>query len=170
MIHLYTGDGKGKTSAAVGMCVRAAGHGRQICFAQFMKGNDTGEISVLKRLPEVTVLRSPVSFGFFNSLTAKEKEELTRIHNRILETLLELLKDGTDRLIVLDEVTYPVKFGLLDPALLSRLLSYGQRTELVLTGRDPADFLVSCADYLTEMKCLRHPCQKGVPAREGVEY
>ena len=67
-------------------------------------------------------------------------------------------------------MTYPVKFGLLDPALLLRLVSYGQRTELVLTGRDPADFLVSCADYLTEMKCLRHPYQKGVPAREGVEY
>ena len=73
MIHLYTGDGKGKTSAAIGLCIRAAGWERRICFAQFMKGNDTGELRVLERLPEVTILRSQKNFGFYHAMSENDK-------------------------------------------------------------------------------------------------
>lgn len=169
MIHLYTGEGKGKTTAAVGLCVRAAGRGFPVCFAQFMKGNDTGEVAALKCLPGVTILRSDREFGFYHTLSAEDKAALTRIHNEILDRLCELA--GSCRLIVLDEVTYPVNWGLLDREKLKRLLALGKTGELdlVLTGRDAADFLKAAADYLTEMVCVRHPYEKGLPAREGIE-
>lgn len=170
MIQLYTGEGKGKTTAAIGQAVRAAGHGHHVIFAQFMKGNDTGELAVLNRIEEIRVIRSKKQFGFYHTLSEKEKEELTIIHNEILDELLKAAGEGNCRMIVLDEVTYPVNWGLLDALKLKKLLAFSDETkELVLTGRSPAEFLTESADYLTEMKCIRHPYEKGIMAREGIE-
>lgn len=175
MIHLYTGEGKGKTTAAAGLCLRAAGQDFRVCFAQFMKGNDTGELHVLCALPNVEILRSEKNFGFYSAMSEADKRELTDIHNRILDRLLEYAGSGSCSMIILDEVTYPVKWDLLDLEKLRRLLEFGrageeQETEIVLTGRDAGDFLVSVADYITEMKCVRHPYEKGITARRGIEY
>lgn len=175
MIHLYTGDGKGKTTAAIGLCMRAAGWNRQVCFAQFMKGNDTGELHVLKNLPEVTILRSEKNFGFYSSMSESDKEELTEMHNCILDRILELVESGNCQLVILDEITYPVNWGLLDREKLKRLLMFGQQgtdqeIELVLTGRSAETFLSDRADYITEMKCVRHPYKKGTEARKGIEF
>ena len=182
LIHLYTGDGKGKTTAAVGLTVRAAGRGMKVCFAQFMKGGDSGELHVLYEVPQVRILRSRKEFGFYNTLSEAEKRELTEIHNGLLEDLIAAVVEGSCDMVVLDEVTYPVNWGLLDKNRLERLLAFGQAgkmtqadcdiqaPELVLTGRDPAAFLLECADYVTEMKCVRHPYDKGIMAREGLEY
>lgn len=175
MIHLYTGDGKGKTTAAIGLCIRAAGRGFSVCFSQFMKGNDTGELYVLRSLPNVEILRSDKNFGFYASMSEADKEKLTEIHNRILDSLLERAGSGACRLIVMDELTYPVKWGLLDKRKLETLLNMGkedspQKAELVITGRDPEDFLKDAADYITQMECVRHPYEKGIGAREGIEF
>ncbi len=170
MVHLYTGAGKGKTSAAVGLAVRAAGWGQQVCFAQFMKGRKSGELCALEQLPQVEIFRSPRDFGFYRAMSGEDKEQLTQIHNAILQALLGRARQGDCRVMVLDEVTYPVNWKLLDEGLLRQLLFFGDKVELVLTGRDPADFLLERADYLTRMDCLRHPYEKGVEAREGVEY
>ncbi len=175
MIHLYTGQGKGKTTAAIGLCIRAAGRDFRVCFAQFMKGNDTGELHVLEKLEGVTVLRSSRDFGFYSSMTDADREELTDIHNRILDRLLEMAENGDCRMIVMDELTYPVKWGLLDTEKLKCLLEAGKEgssgeMEIVITGRDAADFLMDAADYITEMECVRHPYEKGVTAREGIEF
>lgn len=175
MIHLYTGEGKGKTSAAIGLCIRAAGWNRKVCFAQFMKGNDTGEIHVLEKLPAVTVLRSGKNFGFYHSMTESDKAALTAIHNDILDRLLEMTRSGNCDMIILDEVTYPVKWQLLDMDRLRRLLAMGKgetpgTVELVLTGRDAASVLWNGADYITEMECVRHPFEEGVTARKGIEF
>lgn len=175
MIHLYTGDGKGKTSAAIGLCIRAAGWERRICFAQFMKGNDTGELRVLERLPQVTILRSQKNFGFYHAMSENDKGELAAIHNEILDRLLEMAENRTCDLIVLDEVTYPVKWELLSMEKLQRLLDFGkgepnEGIELALTGRDAEKVLRDAADYITEMKCVRHPFEKGVKARKGIEF
>lgn len=75
MIHLYTGEGKGKTTAAIGLCIRAAGRGHCVCFSQFMKGNDTGELYVLESLPNVEILRSGKNYGFYASMSEADKEE-----------------------------------------------------------------------------------------------
>lgn len=174
MIHLYTGDGKGKTTAAVGQAVRAAGRDFRVIFAQFMKGNDTGELSVLEKIPSVTILRSPRNFGFYSRMSREDKAELTEIHNEILKRILETVENGGCDLVVLDEITYPVSWGLLDRSRLERLLALageGEASpELVMTGRDGAEFLWDSADYITEMKALRHPYEKGVTARRGIEY
>lgn len=175
MIHLYTGEGKGKTTAAVGLAIRAAGQGLKVCFAQFMKGNDSGELYVLKGLPGVTVIRSDKNFGFYHSMSGTDKEELTQIHNHILDELLSAAGSGDCHMIVMDEVTYPVKWGLLDPGKLKALLAFGKEgaepeVELVLTGRGAGSLLEDAADYLTEMRGVRHPYEKGVLARKGIEY
>ncbi len=175
MIHLYTGNGKGKTTAAIGLCIRAAGWDQQVCFAQFMKGNDTGELHVLKSLPGVTILRSEKNFGFYSSMSESDKEELTKIHNCILDRILELVESGNCQLIIMDEITYPAHWGLLDMEKLKRLLAFGKQgadkeTELVLTGRNAQNFLSDMADYVTEMECVRHPYEKGTGARKGIEF
>lgn len=171
MLHLYTGDGKGKTTAAVGLCIRALGRDFSVCFTQFMKGNDTGELHILSSLPNVTILRSEKNFGFYRAMSEADKDELTKIHNRILEDIIKLVKAEECRMVVMDELTYPVKWGLVDVEKLKYLLKLGKKegTELVITGRDAEDFLIDAADYITEMKSLRHPYEKGIPARNGIE-
>lgn len=174
MIHLYTGDGKGKTSAAIGLGIRAAGWGRRVCFAQFMKGNDTGELHVLEKMPEVTILRSQKNFGFYDSMSESDKAELTEIHNEILDRLLETAESGNCDVMILDEVTYPIKWGLLSMQKLQRLLALEKenedKIEIVFTGRDAGNILRDAADYITEMKCARHPYERGVEARKGIEF
>lgn len=171
MIQLYTGDGKGKTTASTGQAVRAAGRGFRVVFAQFMKGNDTGELHSLKRIENIRILRSGKQFGFYSTLSEKEKEELTEIHNGILNELLRSAEEKSCEMIILDEITYPVNWGLLDADRLKKLLAFsGDSMEIVLTGRNAAPFLRDCADYITEMKCIRHPYEKGIAARKGIEY
>ena len=175
MIHLYTGEGKGKTTAAAGLCIRAAGQDLQVCFAQFMKGNDSGELHVLRGIPGVTILRSGKNYGFYGGMSEKDKEELTAIHNQILDRLLEETDSGACHMIILDEVTYPVKWGLLDMGKLERLLASGKsgggsEVEIVLTGRDAGEMLEASADYITRMECVRHPYALGVRARRGIEF
>lgn len=170
MIHLYTGDGKGKTTAAVGLCVRAAGAGLNVIFSQFMKGNDTGELHVLEKIPNVRILRSSRQFGFYKTLSDLEKAELTRIHNALLDQIWEAVQKRECDMVILDEITYPVNWRLLDISKVERLLKAPVPLELVLTGRDPAEFLMDCADYVTEMRAVRHPFKKGIMARRGIEY
>ena len=169
MIHLYTGEGKGKTTAAIGLAVRAAGCGMSVIFAQFMKGRDTGELQILKDMEKVRLMRPVQDFGFYGSMNDEDKRRLTEIHNQILDSILEAVKTDSCFLIVLDEITYPVKWGLLNMEKLKELLAC-EGVELVCTGRDAAPFLQDVADYITEMRCVRHPFERGVAARRGVEY
>ena len=175
MIHLYTGEGKGKTTAAIGLCIRAAGRGYSVCFSQFMKGNDTGELYVLEKLTNVEILRSRKNYGFYASMSEADKRELTEVHNDILDSLIERAKSGTCRMIIMDEVTYPVKWGLLDIKRLETLLEMGkegsdQEVEIIMTGRDAKGILKKTADYITQMECVRHPYERGTTARKGIEF
>lgn len=168
MIHLYTGEGKGKTTAAIGLAVRAAGSGMRAFFTQFMKGNDSGELVSLQQIPEIEIDRSRKNFGFYHAMSESDKAELRAEHNRILDHILEKTASGECGLVVLDEITYPLNWGLLDRERLERVLD--ARAEIVLTGRDPQQFLIDRADYLTRMEAVRHPYEKGVKARKGIEY
>lgn len=171
LMHVYCGDGKGKTTAAVGLAVRAAGAGKRVLFTQFMKGGKTAELKSLQTLENITVLRSEKKFPFYRDMTSEQKSEQTCIHNQILNTIAEALQKDRYDLIVLDEVTYPYSWELLDGRRLREILvSARGRTELVCTGRNPDAIFLECADYITEMKCVRHPFEKGVTAREGIEY
>ena len=199
MIQLYTGDGKGKTTAAVGQAVRAAGSGYRVMFCQFMKGGETGELEVLKELSQVEIYRCEREFPFFNAMTDRDKEEITEIHNAIIRNIIRRF-DGLNNtgnisvngsgavglMVVLDEITYPLNWGLIDVSLFKDLVGkmkalYNGRSgdsgeeslsriELVLTGREPDRFILENADYITEMKKLRHPFDCGIQARKGIEY
>lgn len=174
MIHLYTGEGKGKTTAAIGLAVRGAGSGLKVLFTQFMKGNDSGELHVLEKVAGITICRSRREFGFYRTLTQEDKKELAAEHDRILDEILRSVESGGCDMVIMDEITYPVNWKLLDPEKLRGILKAGRgeegRVEVVLTGRDPAVLLMDDADYVTEMKALRHPYQKGIAARKGIEY
>lgn len=199
MIQLYTGDGKGKTTAAVGQAVRASGSGYRVIFCQFMKGGESGELEVLKGLPQVEIYRCEREFPFFNAMTNWDKEEITEIHNEIIRNIIRRF-DGLNNtgnisvngsgavglMVVLDEITYPLNWGLIDVSLFKDLVGkmkalYNGRSgdsgeeslsriELVLTGREPDRFILENADYITEMKKLRHPFDCGIQARKGIEY
>ncbi len=171
MIQLYYGDGKGKTTAAAGASVRAAGRGRQVWFAQFMKGQESGELAVFSKVEGIRVLRCGRDFPFFRIMTEAEKKELMQIHNRMLEKILTALQKGQTDFVVLDEITHACRFELADTELLEQILESGkgEGTEILLTGRSPSRHLLEVSDYITEMQCIRHPYEKGVLARRGVE-
>lgn len=167
-LHVYTGNGKGKTTAAIGLAVRAAGHGRKSYIGQFMKGLPTGEIAVLRRVPEVTIEQ------FGNGEFALE-EGLREPHRQGVQAglrrLREVLVSGDHAVVVLDEVNVALDFGLLSREELEELLGLvGPEVELICTGRGAPDWLVERADLVSEIRALKHYFDTGLDAREGIEY
>ena len=169
MIHIYCGDGKGKTTAALGLILRHVGAGGQAVLAQFLKSSPTGELAALERLG-VPVLRNDLPHGFFPSMTDETKAAVTAQHNATLSTVTRLTRESACTLLVLDELCAAYNLGLVDRAAVLSLLDEHGSAELVLTGRDPAPELLERADYITEMKLVRHPYEKGVKARKGIEF
>ncbi len=193
LIHLYYGDGKGKTTAAVGLCIRAAGNKKRVLFTQFMKDGSSGEISLLKELPGTEVLWGNVPYGFYSRMDDEEKRLFAKKQEKLFQKLLEKIEeerkrisactqnaaeaektpvwDGVSMLLVMDEITYAYGFRLIDRVRLENLLNNKPDfLEIVMTGRNPERFLVDAADYVTEMKCEKHPFEKGISARKGVEF
>jgi len=169
-VHLYTGDGKGKTTAAVGLAVRAAGCGRRVLFCQFLKGGQTGEVEPLRALG-VEILRAKHTRKFTFQMTPEELEEAGALHRSCLALAAEKLGGGGYDLVVLDEAVDAAGAGLLPPDALPELIrSRPRHVELVLTGRRPDPRLEALADYYTDFVCRAHPYQRGITAREGIEY
>ncbi len=166
MLQIYCGDGKGKTTAAVGLCVRAAGAGMRVCFAQFMKGGESGELVPLGSLQNVTIMRPERNFGFFKNLSEQEKLSLSEIHNSLLQRAFS----GEFEMIILDEFNCAYSYNLLDRELAKSLILNSPEKEIILTGREPAEVFLERADYISEIKCVKHPYQKGISARKGIEF
>ncbi|MHA1596397.1 MAG: cob(I)yrinic acid a,c-diamide adenosyltransferase [Candidatus Asgardarchaeia archaeon] len=169
LIHLYTGNGKGKTTASIGLGVRAAGQGLKVCMIEFLKGRkDLGEIKIKDRIPNFEIFQ----FGRENFVFKdKIKREDLEIARRGFDFAKKTIMGGDFDLVILDEVTLAVYFGLIELSSLIELLkSKPKHVEVVLTGRyaDPA--LVEIADLVTEMREIKHPYRKGIGARRGIEY
>lgn len=167
MIHIYTGDGKGKTTAAIGLTVRMAGYGKKILFTQFMKGSKTGELKILEECENITVLRCDKNYGFFRSMTDSDKESILKSHNENLDYILSNMADYD--MIVLDEIFAAMNYGLADNDKV-KTIAQNYTGELVLTGRNPDEWFLNTADYVSEIKKVKHPYDKGIMAREGVEF
>lgn len=167
MLHLYCGNGKGKTTAAMGLALRAAGRGKRVVIAQFLKGADSGERFALAQLPHVTLLPVPDTVKFSFRMTEEER----RAEARRYQDLLELIRQEAQGcfLLVLDEACAAVNTGLLPLEDLLACLD-SLECEVVLTGRDPAPQLVERADYITSMEAVRHPFEQGISARKGIEF
>ena len=169
MIQLYCGDGKGKTTAAAGLSVRAAGAGLRVFFLQFLKDGTSSEISMLEKLGIRIACADCSTFTF--RMNEKERAQTAGRHNALLREALAAMRDGTADVIVLDEIAGAVGTGMADPALLQMLLDgCPPQTELVLTGRDPTREMLDAADYISQIHAVRHPYENGIPARKGIEY
>ena len=171
MIHIYTGEGKGKTTAAIGLCIRCAGSGSRVVFAQFLKGNQSGEVSVLSNTEGITYLPCEKEFGFLFYLSEKERAEAFVVFQNHLEKAIANARSEMTRLLVLDEIIPAYREGMIDKEyLLDFLRNKPEELEVVLTGRDPEEVLIQLADYVSEIKMIKHPFTNGVKAREGIEY
>ncbi|MDR1318077.1 MAG: cob(I)yrinic acid a,c-diamide adenosyltransferase [Treponema sp.] len=167
LIHLYIGSGKGKTTAAAGLSVRAIGRGKTVVFTQFLKTHETGEINSLEKLG-AKIIRGNKNFGWIKDMSA-ETTSLCREDERRLLTETAQSSSGVG-LIVLDEVLDALNAGFLDGEDIRAFIEGKDRgTELVITGRNPPEWLLEAADYVSEIKKIKHPYDRGIKARVGIE-
>lgn len=170
MVHLYVGDGKGKSTAAVGLAVRARGQGLKALLCQFLKSGKSGEILMLEQLG-VQIVSTRHNGKFTFQMTDAERETTAQNCMAALDEILRLLEQASVDLIILDEVVDAVNAGLIPlDALLRFLRARPPHTEAVLTGRNPDPAIEAQADYYTEFRCRAHPYQQGAPARQGIEF
>ncbi len=166
MIHIYCGEGKGKTTAAIGLAVRAAGAGKKVYLARFLKAYSS-ELESLAKIPNITVAPYPAKMKFSFLMTPEEKEEQRAFAAGILSAAFD---SGAD-VIVLDECCGALSAGILDlPSVLEKLGTLTEQQEAVLTGRNPPQDLCAMADYITSMEKRVHPFDKGIRARKGIEF
>lgn len=170
LVHLYTGDGKGKTTAAVGLAARAAGAGKKVLFCQFLKGVESCELSGLRSLGvEVAMAQRTEKFLFRMDEAERVRTKLD--HEECFSKLAARTIAGEFGVVVLDEIVDAVNCGLISEASLLNLLEVRPPdVEIVMTGREPGKRLAVVADYHTDFVCKKHPYQKGVSARRGIEY
>lgn len=167
---IFTGDGKGKTTAALGMILRASGHGMRTLMLQFLKSDTTtGELAALQHLPGVEVVQKGRGF------VPREKNELYEEHRRTAQEALavgrEALGSGRYELVVLDEICGAVASGLVEEEIVVEAIGQASpRTCVVLTGRSATARLMELADTVTEMHCVKHGYKAGFAAQKGVEF
>ena len=171
LIHIYCGDGKGKTSAATGLAVRAAGCGKQVLFARFLKNEESGELEILDRIPEIHVIHLERSFGFYRTLTEEEQAEVRQMYEALWQDIVRRAETDMYDVLVMDEFMAAYNYGLIGhDAAFAFLREKPERLEVVLTGRDPDGDLVELADYVSEIRKVKHPFDRGIRARRGIEY
>ena len=171
LIHIYCGDGKGKTSAATGLAVRAAGCGKQVLFARFLKNEDSGELEILDRIPEIHVIHLERSYGFYRTLTEEEQAEVRQMYEALWQDIVQKAETDVYDVLVMDEFMAAYNYGLIGhDAAFAFLREKPVRLEVVLTGRDPDEDLVELADYVSEIRKVKHPFDRGIRARRGIEY
>ncbi|WP_077611530.1 cob(I)yrinic acid a,c-diamide adenosyltransferase [Clostridium sp. Marseille-P2415] len=170
-VHIYCGDGKGKTTAAIGLAVRAAGCGKRVLITRFLKTDHSGEVQALSGLPEVIVTPCDRNFGFFSNMTEDQKKEAGIYYSELLETTLKRSEKEEFDLLILDEIMAVCHYGLVDETRVLKFLGgRPEKLEVVLTGRNPSEKLVEMADYVSEIRKVKHPYDKGISARKGIEY
>lgn len=171
MIHLYCGDGKGKTTAAMGLAMRSAGRGNRVVVAQFLKNADSGERAALSLLPSILLLDAPEIMKFVFQMTPGEKQAERERQTALFDAAVTLTSRERAGLLVLDEMCSAVNTGMVSLERVTEFLDHMPAgLEVVLTGRDPAPELERRADYITEMRKCKHPYDRGVAPRLGVEW
>lgn len=172
-VQVYYGDGKGKTTAAMGQAIRAAGHGMNILIYQFLKEPTSGEVRILQSLPNVEYVPNEGKIPFLFNLTEEQQEFYRSKWNTIFRTLCAKIRTGAYDLVVFDEIIDAMNLGLIEKAELFDLMEHKpETTELVLTGHqygEPLDELFARADYVTRCTKEKHPFDRGQTARVGIE-
>lgn len=171
LIQVYTGDGKGKTTAAAGLALRAAGRGFKIIFIQFLKNSDSGEVMLIERsIPEIQIKRYSSQKKFIWNMNTEEQEILKNETRRGFFEALDIAVKGDCDILVLDEIFGACRnaFVTVDE-ILNLIKTKDSGVELVLTGRDAPVEIIEAADLVTEMRNIKHPFDAGIKSRDGVE-
>lgn len=166
---IFTGNGKGKTTAALGLALRAAGHGMKTAFIQFIKGSwHCGEMDAVKRLGDLIDFKV-MGRGFtWNSEDLKKDATLAQ---RAWQTAKSAMLSGKYDIVVMDEFTYAMNYSMVDQNdVLQALKNRPPRVHVVVTGRDAPQELIEMADLVTEMREIKHPFKKGIKAQKGIEF
>lgn len=167
LIHIYCGDGKGKTTASIGLAVRASGHGLKVLIVKFLKGMKSSEDVSINLLPNIQIINDNNLTKFTFEMTSDELKTVKNIHTKSLEKAINSSSD----IIIFDEIISAYNLDLVDKNLLLDFLKNKPKNlEIILTGRDPANELLDLADYVSEIHSVKHPYDKGIPARMGIEF
>ena len=168
-IHVYYGDGKGKTTAAVGLAVRAAGYGLKVLFFQFLKDNSSNERKILESLSNVTCLQGREPVKFVSKMNRDERAEIRHYNNKALDEIVKFC--GGFDMLVLDEALCALQLDVLSEEKLIGFIQHKPRgLEIVMTGHQVTDSVLEIADYATEVKKVKHQFDLGRSAREGIEF
>lgn len=172
LVHIYTGDGKGKTTSAIGLGIRACGNNMKVLLVQFLKSSDTSELHSLKRLePNFTVTRGFSCKKFVWNMSPTEVQQAKDEAGDIFENIRQIVAEGKYDLIILDEILGVLKYEFISENDVVELIKdKPQGLELVLTGRNASERLIQAADYVSEIMAVKHPYERGIPARKGIEF
>lgn len=169
-IHIYEGDGKGKTTAGVGLAVRCAGSGKKVLYTQFLKTNTSSELHILEQIDQIDLERCDRSFGFVRTMSEETKKEAKAYYREHFQKVISKAKRGDYGMLVLDEIIASYNNEMIEQSeLLEFLKNHPEELEIVMTGRNPAEELVELADYVSRIQKIKHPFDKGIPARLGIE-
>ncbi len=170
LIHIYEGDGKGKTTAAIGLSIRCAGTGERVLFTQFLKNDESSEVKTFELIDNIEYVHCKTDYGFYTFMSEDTKEKAREEYNNLLISMIDKVQNDDYRMLVLDEVISADGFQLIDHNVLMNFLrNKPEQLEVVMTGRDPAEELVDLADYVSYVKKIKHPYDKGIGARIGIE-
>ena len=170
LIHIYCGDGKGKTTAAMGLTVRALGSGMKVVLTQFMKGDYSSELKILRQIPDIQLVFCEQNFGFSWNMTEEEKAQAKEAYTRQFEKAVNLAIETDADMLVMDEFVSCYGLQFIDNTkALEFLRNKPQKLEIVLTGHNPSPELCEIADYISEVKKVKHPFDKGITSRKGIE-
>ncbi len=169
LIILNTGNGKGKTTAAFGLALRAAGHGEKVCIIQFIKGHrETGEHKAFDLYKE-SIDFYTLGRGF--TWKSNDIEQDIKAAGRAWDFAVETINSNNHFMVILDELTYLIKYGIISESLvLNTLVNKPFEMHVIITGRDATAALIGAADLATEMREIAHPYKSGVKAQAGIEF
>lgn len=170
LVHIYCGNGKGKTTCAMGLCTRAAGYGYKVLIYQFMKNNKTSERKILEQVPNVTFIDGLDNEKFSFLLTPEEKEARKEYYHAQFRNVTELAEKEGYQVLFMDELIYAIGAGLFDEAVLVEYLKHKPESlEVIMTGQNPSEAVIELADYVSEIRKIKHPFDKGQKSRMGIE-
>ena len=170
MIQSYYGNGKGKTTTAVGCAIRSLGSGQRVLFVQLLKNNESSEFSILNDLDNLDILKPDERYELFDNLKKERTELLSETYNKLL---FEDLTKNNERyqMIILDEIFDIIEFEYVSEDMLLELVNLlKEHSEIILTGHILPDKIALVSDYISEIREINHPYKKGVPSRKGIEY
>ncbi len=169
LIHIYCGNGKGKSTASAGLALRALGTGMKVLYCQFFKNGSSGEIKALKSFDSFTYIKSEKDFPRFVNMTAEQKLGAKKYYTDLFIKVSEMTADFD--MIVFDEIMSTYNHNFLDKDIVpTKIKEMSASCEIVLTGRNPAEELCEIADYISKVCKVKHPFDNGVKARKGIEF